>query len=116
MRLQGFDGRVALVTGAAGGIGRRVTETFLALGARVVAFDLTEPDIPGAVGIAMDVTDVDSVAAATARAEVEAGPASIFSSHPPASSILRRSPRSDSISGGARRMSTLPARSPVCVR
>jgi 2-hydroxycyclohexanecarboxyl-CoA dehydrogenase len=78
MSLEGFDGRVALVTGAAGGIGRRVTETFLALGARVAAFDLTEPDIPGAVGIAMDVTDVDSVAAATATAEAEIGPASIL--------------------------------------
>lgn len=78
MRLQGFDGRVALVTGAGGGIGRRVAETFLALGARVAACDLTEPEIPGAAGLAMDVTDVGSVAAATARAEAELGPTSIL--------------------------------------
>ena len=78
MRLQGFDGRAALVTGAAGGIGRRVTETFLALGASVAAFDLAEPEIPGAIGIAMDVTDTDSVLAATARAEAEIGPASVL--------------------------------------
>jgi 2-hydroxycyclohexanecarboxyl-CoA dehydrogenase len=78
MSLEGFDGRVALVTGAAGGIGRRVAETFVALGARVAAFDLSEPNIPGAVGIAMDVTDVDSVSAATARAEAEIGPAAIL--------------------------------------
>lgn len=78
MSLQGFEGRAALVTGAAGGIGRRVTETFLALGARVAAFDLAEPDIPGAVGMTMDVTDADSVAAAIARAEAEIGPASIL--------------------------------------
>ena len=76
--LQGFDDRVALVTGGARGIGRRGVETFLALGARVAAFDLDLPDVPGALGIEMDVTDPESVASGTARAESELGPSSIL--------------------------------------
>jgi NAD(P)-dependent dehydrogenase (short-subunit alcohol dehydrogenase family) len=78
LSLQGFDGRVALVTGAGRGIGRRVAETFLALGSPVAALDLEPPDLPGALGIAMDVTDPASVAAGCARAESELGPCSIL--------------------------------------
>ncbi len=78
LSLQGFADRVALVTGGARGIGRRVVETFLALGARVAALDLDQPEVPGALGIEMDVTDPGSVAAGTARAEAELGPSSIL--------------------------------------
>lgn len=78
MSLQGFDGRVAIVTGGASGIGRRTVETFLALGAKVAACDLNEPDVDGALGLTMDVTDPDSVAAAVARSESELGPTSIL--------------------------------------
>src|ERR1700734_3000571 len=78
LSLQGFDGRGALVTGGARGIGRRIVETFIALGASVAAFDLEQPDIPGAFGVAMDVTDPASVASATTRAESELGPGSIL--------------------------------------
>jgi NAD(P)-dependent dehydrogenase (short-subunit alcohol dehydrogenase family) len=78
LSLQGFDGRVALVTGAARGIGRRVAETFVALGASVAAFDLDEPVIAGALGVAMDVTDPASVASGVRLAESQLGPSSII--------------------------------------
>jgi 2-hydroxycyclohexanecarboxyl-CoA dehydrogenase len=78
LALQGFDGRVALVTGGARGIGRRVVETLLALGAGVAALDLDQPDIPGALGIEIDVTDPRSLASGTARAEADLGPSAIL--------------------------------------
>jgi NAD(P)-dependent dehydrogenase (short-subunit alcohol dehydrogenase family) len=61
MRLAGLDGRVALVTGAARGIGLRIAETLASLGARTVAADLSAPDLPGMLGVEMDVTDEASV-------------------------------------------------------
>jgi 2-hydroxycyclohexanecarboxyl-CoA dehydrogenase len=78
LSLQGLDGRVALVTGAASGIGRRVTETFLALGARVAACDLQPTALAGALAVEMDVTQPDSVAAGVRLAEVELGPISLL--------------------------------------
>jgi NAD(P)-dependent dehydrogenase (short-subunit alcohol dehydrogenase family) len=78
MALQGLEGRVAIVSGAAHGIGLRVTETFLALGARVAACDLEAPDVPGALGIAADVTNGESVRGAVERAELELGPVSVL--------------------------------------
>ncbi len=44
---QEFEDRVALVLGGARGIGRRVVETFLALGARVAALDLDDVVLNG---------------------------------------------------------------------
>jgi NAD(P)-dependent dehydrogenase (short-subunit alcohol dehydrogenase family) len=89
MSLQGLEGRVAFVTGAASGIGRRVAETLVALGMRVAASDLREPDVPQALPIVHDVTEPRSTAAAISRAESELGPlaalvtcAGIFESFP----------------------------------
>jgi NAD(P)-dependent dehydrogenase (short-subunit alcohol dehydrogenase family) len=73
VRLDGFDGRVALVTGAAGGIGRRICERFVEQGAAVAGLDLAEPEIPGVLGLVGNVTDRAAIDAAMARAERELG-------------------------------------------
>jgi 2-hydroxycyclohexanecarboxyl-CoA dehydrogenase len=73
MAVEGLDSQVALVTGAARGIGRRVVETLQAQGAQVVACDLTAPEIPGALGLVMDVTQDESVQTAVATATRELG-------------------------------------------
>lgn len=73
-----FAGEVALITGAASGIGRACVESFRARGAAVVGLDL-DPQVealhpaPGYVGIPCDVTDPERVAAAFARAVREFG-------------------------------------------
>lgn len=58
-------GRVALVTGAAGAIGRAVVAAFTAAGARCLGADVT----PGEEILACDVTDEASVAASVAAAQ-----------------------------------------------
>jgi NAD(P)-dependent dehydrogenase (short-subunit alcohol dehydrogenase family) len=78
VQLDGFEGRVALVTGGAQGMGRRMVETFRDLGARAVAADIVEADVPGARGVVMDVTDEASVDAAFDRVERELGPVQVL--------------------------------------
>ncbi|HVW16656.1 MAG TPA: SDR family NAD(P)-dependent oxidoreductase [Solirubrobacteraceae bacterium] len=73
MELAGFNGRVAFVSGAARGIGRRIAETLRDLGAEVAVGDLQAPEIDGVLGLAMDVTDEASVDAAMSRVEAELG-------------------------------------------
>ena len=70
-----FDGKVALVTGGARGIGEAAVALFLQRGAQVTSFDLdasTSPD--GALKLDGDATDSRSVADAVARTESELGP------------------------------------------
>ncbi len=78
MQLTGFDGKIALVTGAGGGIGAAVVARLRASGARVVATDLVAPRIEGQDGDvhahALDVTDAAAVDALVARIEAGLGP------------------------------------------
>lgn len=55
--------RIALVTGAAGGIGRAVVERLAADGFAVIAADLahTAPPLEGATALELDVADADAV-------------------------------------------------------
>jgi glucose 1-dehydrogenase len=65
-----FSGKVALVTGATGGMGRAITAVLADTGASVMASDLLAPadgDLPGATVFAgADVSDSDQVAALVA--------------------------------------------------
>jgi 3-oxoacyl-[acyl-carrier protein] reductase len=74
MRLEGIDGRVVLVTGAAGGIGKRVVETLSAMGARTAGCDLSASDISADLAVEMDVTDSDSVDKGFSQIESELDP------------------------------------------
>jgi 2-hydroxycyclohexanecarboxyl-CoA dehydrogenase len=78
MKLDGFEGRVALVTGAAQGIGRKTAETFAALGARVAGLDLRAPEVDTVLGVAADVTDAAAVDAAFTQVEAELGPVELL--------------------------------------
>jgi 2-dehydro-3-deoxy-L-rhamnonate dehydrogenase (NAD+) len=70
-----FDGRVALVTGGASGIGAATVAMFVERGAAVASVDLNPAASPeGALKVEGDVTNSRSVAAAVARAEDELGP------------------------------------------
>jgi 3-oxoacyl-[acyl-carrier protein] reductase len=64
---------VAIVTGAASGMGRACAERFAAEGWRVAALDLAESDA-GDLMIRADITDEASVAAAVDRVATELGP------------------------------------------
>ena len=60
-----LDGKVAVITGGASGIGAAIASAYAAKGARVVILDLTVPSEPGDVAaFACDVTDQASVVAA----------------------------------------------------
>jgi len=61
-----FDGKIALVTGAASGIGKACVEAFVSKGAAVIAIDIN-PKIkdtfeqPGVLGCICDITDDNSI-------------------------------------------------------
>ena len=58
--MDGFDGQVAIVTGAASGLGLAIARKLLAEGAQVVALDLNEGSVP--VSFAIDLTKEEQVA------------------------------------------------------
>ena len=67
-----LDGKVAVITGAAGGIGAATAELFMAEGATVVGADLRD-DGAGTLALAVDVTDEQAVRAMYARVAEEFG-------------------------------------------
>jgi len=77
MKLTGFDSTLALVTGAAGGIGAALVQLPLDSGSVVIATDLTAPDAPVHANLhakALDVSDAAAVDALVAWAETTLGP------------------------------------------
>ncbi|MEX1008112.1 MAG: SDR family oxidoreductase [Acidimicrobiia bacterium] len=75
-----LDGHVALITGSTRGIGRATAALFAAEGARVVvngrddaASAAAAAELPNAIGIGADVSDLQSVRALCARAQEEVG-------------------------------------------
>lgn len=78
MELDGIAGRVALVTGAARGIGRCIAETLRDQNARVAGGDLRAPEVDGVLGVDLDVANEDAVDAAFASVETELGPVELL--------------------------------------
>ncbi|MFJ5228706.1 2,3-dihydro-2,3-dihydroxybenzoate dehydrogenase [Kitasatospora sp. NPDC088391] len=75
----GFGGRVALVTGAAQGIGAAVAALLAGRGARVVGCDLRGSDTEGAFPVKeLDVTDGAAVEALVAEVERTVGPVDVL--------------------------------------
>jgi 3-oxoacyl-[acyl-carrier protein] reductase len=64
---------VAVVTGAASGMGRACAARFLAEGWKVAALDRAGADLEGALALAADVTEAAAVTAAIERAVAELG-------------------------------------------
>jgi 2-dehydro-3-deoxy-L-rhamnonate dehydrogenase (NAD+) len=80
-----LTGRVAIVTGAARGIGRAIVERLAASGAQVALWDVDSAaakaaaaEISGAIDLTADVTDPATITAALAAAEARLGPPDIL--------------------------------------
>jgi NAD(P)-dependent dehydrogenase (short-subunit alcohol dehydrogenase family) len=75
MRLDGFDGRVAVISGGARGIGRRIAEAVAAQGAKVAVIDSDiAEDAPQLLSVVADVRDASAIDGACSQVERELGP------------------------------------------
>jgi NAD(P)-dependent dehydrogenase (short-subunit alcohol dehydrogenase family) len=75
-----LDGRTALVTGAANGIGRAIAERLAAEGARVAAVDIEDvPDLGASVQeVRWDLSETESLAGLLVEAEASIGPIDVL--------------------------------------
>jgi NAD(P)-dependent dehydrogenase (short-subunit alcohol dehydrogenase family) len=90
-----FKSKVAVVTGAASGIGREIARIFRRAGAKVVIADLNQAgaaavaaelgDVDSAIGIGMDVTDETQVDAGMAAGVAAFGVSTCWSATPASS-------------------------------
>jgi NAD(P)-dependent dehydrogenase (short-subunit alcohol dehydrogenase family) len=62
-----LDGKNAIVTGAAKGIGRAIAALLVANGCDVVIWDASPSDVPGAVSMQVDITQPTQIAAAVGQ-------------------------------------------------
>ena len=82
MQLTGFEGRVALVTGASGGIGEALVRLLAEAGCTVVATDREVPAVADTrvQAFALDVTDSTAVDALVDQVESRIGPITLAAS------------------------------------
>lgn len=74
----GLQDRVALVTGAARGIGKAIADMLTAAGARVAVLDRVQPSDSGQLEIVADLTIAEQVSAAIAQVETHLGAVDIL--------------------------------------
>ena len=110
--------KVAIITGAARGIGKAIAARYVKEGAKVVIADLNEEGAkkvaadlgPNALGVKLVLPEQDSIDATIAATVERISAASTSSSTTPASSICRRSSRSPARATAA----SMPSTSRVC--